>query len=407
VPCVVIHESVTATLSTDAVLRAVVRDEGDVWVVGLEGSEPVDVGSSGRARLFLRHGASEQGPSCVLRGVRSGVQAFIDGVEAEVQVLVRDIDLFHRVRGVFETDVLSTRRVAIVGCGSGGSFIARELAKAGVGEFLLIDHDRMEPGNVCRHECGLSEVGRKKVFAIRDLILDRNPTAVVETLAVHLDGSTVQQIQDAIGGADLVVGATDNRESRLLLNRACIANDQPLLFGAVFRRAYGGQVLRVLPRMTPCYQCFLNVLPQMSNDQEVASAEDAAAIAYSDRPVAIEPGLSSDVLPVALMMVKIAIVLLLEGEKTTLAPLREDLVAPLYLWLNRREPGTDYAKLPPLEHRVDDMTILRWYGVLLPRDPDCAACGAFEDSLLERYGLGGQDLDTDFFSTTSAVEDPS
>ncbi|MFT6161671.1 MAG: molybdopterin/thiamine biosynthesis adenylyltransferase [Myxococcota bacterium] len=308
---------------------------------------------------------------------------------------------------MFETDVLSTRRVAIVGCGSGGSFIARELAKAGVGEFLLIDHDRMEPGNVCRHECGLSEVGRKKVFAIRDLILDRNPTAVVETLAVHLDGSTVQQIQDAIGGADLVVGATDNRESRLLLNRACIANDQPLLFGAVFRRAYGGQVLRVLPRMTPCYQCFLNVLPQMSNDQEVASAEDAAAIAYSDRPVAIEPGLSSDVLPVALMMVKIAIVLLLEGEKTTLAPLREDLVAPLYLWLNRREPGTDYAKLPPLEHRVDDMTILRWYGVLLPRDPDCAACGAFEDSLLERYGLGGQDLDTDFFSTTSAVEDPS
>jgi hypothetical protein len=107
------------------------------------------------------------------------------------------------------------------------------------------------------------------------------------------------------------------------------------------------------------------------------------------------------------MMVKIAIVLLLEGEETTLAPLREDLVAPLYLWLNRREPGTDYAKLPPLEHRVDDMTILRWYGVLLPRDPDCAACGAFEDSLLERYGLGGQDLDTDFFSTDVAVEDPS
>lgn len=406
-PCVVIHESVTAALAETGHLLADVRDDGDLWVVGSEGTERVDLGAGSGARVVLQHGESAGGPSLLLAGVRGGVRAFVDGTEAEVQVVVQDIDLFHRVRGVFETDVLSTRRVAIVGCGSGGSFIARELAKAGVGKFLLIDHDRMEPGNVCRHECGLSEVGRKKVFAIRDLILDRNPTADIETLAVHLDGNTVGQIKQAIACADLVIGATDNRESRLLLNRACIANDQPLLFGAVFRRAYGGQVLRVLPRMTPCYQCFLNVLPHMGNDQEVASAENAAAIAYSDRPVAIEPGLSSDVLPVALMMVKIAIVLLLEGEKTTLAPLREDLVAPLYLWLNRREPGTDYAALPPLEHRVDDMTILRWYGVLLPRDPNCAACGAFEDKLLERYGLGGNDLDTDFFSTNAAVEDPS
>jgi molybdopterin/thiamine biosynthesis adenylyltransferase len=307
------------------------------------------------------------------------------------------VDLFYRVRGVFETDALRERRVAIVGCGSGGSFIARELAKAGVGHFVLVDHDRLEPGNVCRHECGLSEVGRLKVNAIRDLILDRNPTAEVRTLAVRVDGQTIEAVREAIAEADLVVGATDNRESRLLLNRAALRNGQPLLFGAVFRRAYGGQVLRVLPGLTPCYQCFLQALPQMGNDQEITSAESAAAIAYSDRPVAVEPGLSSDVLPVALMMVKLAITSLLEGTNTTLAPLREDLVAPLYLWINRREPGTDYAALPPLEHRVDDMTILRWYGVLLPRDPTCAACGAYDDALLARYGLRADDLDPGFF----------
>lgn len=391
-------------------IAATVRDDGDLYTLDGQGTASATVvaeGSETTARVQVSLSPTGPGPLLHIGEHALHVHATIDGEPAAVQVIPRNVDLFDRIRGVFETDVLSEKRVAIVGCGSGGSFIARELAKAGVGHFLLIDHDRLEPGNVCRHECGLSEVGRLKVFAIQALIQDRNPSAQVTTMAVRLDGDTAQQVQDAIAGWDLVIGATDNRESRLLLNRACIINDQPLLFGAVFRRAYGGQVLRVLPKITPCYQCFLNVLPHMGNDQEVASAEHAAAIAYSDRPVAIEPGLSSDVLPIALMMVKIAIMLLLEGQDTTLAPLRQDLVAPLYLWLNRREPGTDYASLPPLEHRVDDMTILRWYGVLLPRDPECAACGAFEARLLDRYGLDDSNLDTDFFSTSDAEEEPS
>lgn len=380
-------------------------DDGDLWTVDGLGPKTVQLGGS-NAPVVVSLSESGSGPVVKTGAGELHVSATVGGEGAVVQVIPEGVDLFDRVRGVFETDVLTDKRVAIIGCGSGGSFIARELAKAGVGHFVLVDHDRLEPGNVCRHECGLSEVGRRKVLAIKALILDRNPSATVEALPIRLDGTTAERVREAIAGADLVIGATDNRESRLLLNRACITNDQPLLFGAVMRRAYGGQVLRVLPRVTPCYQCFLNVLPQMGADQEIASAESAAAIAYSDRPVAIEPGLSSDVLPVALMMVKISIVLLLEGQETTLAPLRDDLVAPLYLWLNRREPGTDYARLPPLEHRVDDMTILRWYGVLLPRDPECAACGAFEDGLLGRYGLDDQDLDTDFFSTEGAVEDP-
>lgn len=411
--CVVLHERALADLAPSglsATLPARELDDGDVFVVDGSGASQVALGTTlASAPVAVCLSADGPGPRVHLHDKVWRVTAAVGGQPAEVQVIPRQVDLFDRVRGVFETDVLQKRRVAVVGCGSGGSFIARELAKAGVGHFLLIDHDRMEPGNICRHELGLSSVGRRKVAALRELLLDRNPSAEVETLAVKLQGNTAEQVQQAIASADLVIGATDNRESRLLLNRACIANDQPLLFGAVFRRAYGGQVLRVLPRITPCYQCFLNVLPQMGNDQEIADEEDAAAIAYSDRPVAIEPGLSTDTLPVALMMTKIAILLLLEGEQTTLAPLREDLVAPLYLWLNRREPGTDYEQLPPLEHRVDDMTILRWYGVLLPRDPDCAACGQFEENLLARYGLSDAELDTDFFSAEGApdAEDPS
>jgi molybdopterin/thiamine biosynthesis adenylyltransferase len=277
---------------------------------------------------------------------------------------------------VFETDVLRDREVAILGVGSGGSFIALELAKAGVGRFTLIDHDRVEVGNVSRHACGLRDVGRLKVNAIAEMIADRNPSARVNALPLRIDGGSFGDVLAACDRADLVICATDNRESRLLANRIGVLTGKVVMFGAVFRRAYGGQVLRVVPGLTPCYQCFIDSLPTPFEDQEINDAAAAAAIAYSDRPVAVEPGLSSDVLPVALMMVKLAILDLLRGRPSTLDSLRADLVAPLLLWINRRERGTDYARMSPMEDGIDGMSVLRWYGVALPRHTGCPACGA-------------------------------
>lgn len=88
--------------------------------------------------------------------------------------------------------------VAVLGLGSGGSFVARELAKAGIGRFLLLDDDRLEVSNVARHECGLSDVGRLKVNAMRDYILDHNPAAEISTHAVHIDGSSRDQTRELL-----------------------------------------------------------------------------------------------------------------------------------------------------------------------------------------------------------------
>lgn len=296
----------------------------------------------------------------------------------DVTMLPAKADAFDRVRGVFETDVLRERSVAVLGLGSGGSFILRELTKCGVGRFLLVDHDRLELGNACRHECGLSDVGRLKINAVRDLVLDRNPAAEIVTHAVHIDSDTIDELSAAIGdfGPDVVVCATDNRASRLLINRMCVLANLPAIYAGVFRRAYGGQVLRVIPRLTPCYQCFVSALPSMAADREVSSESDAAGIAYSDREVAVEPGLSSDIVPIALHVAKLTLLELLSGMPTTLDTLNDDLVAPLYLWLNRREPETEYAVWQPMATGVDELSVLRWYGIGLARDEACAVCGS-------------------------------
>jgi molybdopterin/thiamine biosynthesis adenylyltransferase len=49
---------------------------------------------------------------------------------------------------------LVTKKVSIIGCGSVGSEITLMLAKAGVGEFTLIDYDLLNSDNIYRHRLG-------------------------------------------------------------------------------------------------------------------------------------------------------------------------------------------------------------------------------------------------------------
>lgn len=298
--------------------------------------------------------------------------------QAGVTVLPSEVDVFDRLRGIFESDRLRDTCVLIVGCGSGGSFVVRELVRSGVGRFVLVDHDRMEVANVCRHELGLADLGRLKTNAMRDYILERNPGATVDTHAFRLDGASFEEFLTIVRSVtpDLIICGTDNRESRLLVNRASILTGTPTIYGGVRRRAYAGQVLRVIPGLTPCYQCFIHGLPELARDTEVSSEEAARRVAYSDRPVTPEPGLSTDIAPVALFMAKLALVELTEGRGSPVFDsLREDLVAPWYFWLNRREAGTEYEGWPPLHDQVGGPAVLRWIGQWLARDPQCAACG--------------------------------
>jgi molybdopterin/thiamine biosynthesis adenylyltransferase len=301
-----------------------------------------------------------------------------DGPPIAVTLLPREPDVFDRVRGIFESDALKGRCVLFVGLGSGGSFVLRELVRSGVGRFVLIDHDRLDYTNVCRHELGLADVGRLKVTAMRDYVLDRNPVADVETHALQLDGTTFDDFFDICetAGPDLIVCGTDNRESRLLINRAALLQDIVALYGGVRRRAYAGQVVRVIPRVSPCYQCFIQSLPAVAADSEISSPEDAARVAYSDRPVLPEPGLSTDIAPVALLMAKLALVeLTSDYDSDAFDSLRLDLVAPWFFWLNRREHDTPYAAWPPLLDRESGPGIMRWMGQYLERDESCPACG--------------------------------
>ena len=318
--------------------------------------------------------------------------------EAKVQIVPVREQLFSRFTGLLETEVLSEKRVLIIGLGSGGSAIAVGLAQSGIMNFDMVDHDRLEVGNVARHAAGISDVGRLKVEVMKDLIRQKNPYALVEGFGEKVCWDTSESLRERVKKADLVICATDDRTSKKIVNRLCVQEKKVLIVAGAFRRAYGGQALRVRPGESLCFQCFLNSLPEQARDTEITSTEQAEGLAYTDKPVPIEPGLSSDIAPINQMVVKLALQELLRATETTLQSLDEDLVAPLYLWLNRRQQDTCYEDLEPLEFNVDGMRILRWYGVDISPDPACPECGDFLGQMQAQHGVTVNEEDVKAFN---------
>lgn len=77
---------------------------------------------------------------------------------------------------------LNSSKVAVFGIGGVGGYIAESLARAGVGEITLVDKDRVSESNINRQIIALySTVGKPKVEAMRERLLDINPKIKINT----------------------------------------------------------------------------------------------------------------------------------------------------------------------------------------------------------------------------------
>lgn len=66
-------------------------------------------------------------------------------------------------------------RIHIVGCGSVGSTIAENLARCGVTKMTLWDFDKVEAHNIVNQMFRQQDVGKLKVDALKDILIDINP----------------------------------------------------------------------------------------------------------------------------------------------------------------------------------------------------------------------------------------
>lgn len=166
---------------------------------------------------------------------------------------------------------LKAAKVAVVGLGALGSSVAVALARCGVGELYLVDKDVVEVGNLVRHEADIHSVGFDKVAAIGRKAFAANPTIAIEGLTCHFGAPGVlESVAAAIEGFDLVVNtfATD-WGLNLIVNRLCYQLDIPQVHAWIGNGAWGGEVLRVIPGETACFECWC----YWANDKSGAASD--------------------------------------------------------------------------------------------------------------------------------------
>jgi molybdopterin/thiamine biosynthesis adenylyltransferase len=214
-----------------------------------------------------------------------------------------------RLAGVVDLEALRAARVLVVGLGSGGSTVALELAKAGVGGLALVDPDRLEEQNLIRHECDDRYLGWNKAEAVAELIAHRNPEAEVEAIPADVF-ELGERLERAVADADLIAACTDAEPPKHLLNRLCVTAGVPAVYAGVYARGVGGEVIRCGGgHDDACYACVTSVL------KESAPFPDDGELDYgaidTDGTLHGAPGLGLDVRLIALLHAKLCLLELL------------------------------------------------------------------------------------------------
>lgn len=299
-------------------------------------------------------------------------------VDCNIHFIPNKSELYSRSKGLLETEYMEQCKVLIIGLGSFGSNIAVELAKAGVGEFILMDMDFMELHNIARHQCGINDLGRYKTKAVRDLILQKNPYAKVETHEVSVV-KNYQLLYSLMAKSDLVVCATDNNTSRFAINQAAIKLQKTVIFGRAITRAEGGDVFILRPDAKTCYACLINDdgTNKYSQEEEISTTKqlDGMVPAYvspKEKDVLIQVGLSSDIMPICNMIVKLCLIELNRYSATAMPYLAKEFTYNYYFWANRR--SLYYINYRAFNDAIGLPTILKWYGANIPANENCTCC---------------------------------
>lgn len=322
--------------------------------------------------------------------MQDGVKVYdgLDGTQIGFQLIPSKDELYSRNKGILEIGILEHKHVVIIGLGSFGSQIAIELAKAGVGEFSLVDFDRVELHNLARHTCFIKDLGRLKTDAIEEAILGKNPYAGVHKYPENIC-KNLNMLEELVGKADLVICATDNNQSRFLLSQSLFDHQKCCIFGRAFTRAEGGDVFIYRPEQA-CYSCLVgNMGIEEEEITDEASARQngiiPAYVSAEDAEAMVQVGLSADIEPICNMMVKLALVELSKGKSSGIASLESELVYNYYLWANRRD--RKFANWHAMPGAGPMPTIMRWYGAHISRREDCVVCSEEEIRLDTGYDL--------------------
>ena len=136
--------------------------------------------------------------------------------------------------------------ILIIGAGGLGTNFASHFTRAGIGRVLIVDKDKVELGNLQRQWLyDENDIGEYKAIAAVNRLRKINSEIKIDHLVSCVDA---QNIDDLICGFDVIVDATDNFSTRLIIDEACDKHGKPWVFTGILGAQ--GQTMAIIPGKT-------------------------------------------------------------------------------------------------------------------------------------------------------------
>lgn len=155
-------------------------------------------------------------------------------------------------------DVSRTQAAKVVAIGGAFGLMA-DLARCGVGRFTHVDFGRVDETNPARQDLP-NRPGEFKTDMVAEALCAINPEVEFSTLKRDVCSLSDEEVRHHIGGADLLIDATDSFAAKARSNQIALEYRIPFLSSSIYEGGRGGEVIwhrpshPPLPRC-PCYRC--------------------------------------------------------------------------------------------------------------------------------------------------------
>ncbi|UJF29302.1 ThiF family adenylyltransferase [Kaistella sp. 97-N-M2] len=166
-------------------------------------------------------------------------------------------------------DVLKNASVNIFGVGALGSEIADCIAKAGVGDIMLVDNQAMHAHNAVRHLAGMEYIGLPKVIAVWQILNSHNPFVKILPITEDLYQLNPKNLED--DSITICSIADDNVEG--FINQQLVLSNKPAFYVRALRGGKTARIFRIIPEKDACFHCLS--LYRNENKHFIEIPEDA------------------------------------------------------------------------------------------------------------------------------------
>ena len=148
---------------------------------------------------------------------------------------------------------LSNSSILIIGVGGLGSAASLYLTVSGIRKLTLVDFDSVDESNLSRQILFQKEdIGMNKAIVAKRKLEAFNQDILINAIEKRLNED---ELREFINDSNLVIDATDNLESRLMINQITYEQRKPLCIGAAIR--YEGHLITILnkDKNESCLNC--------------------------------------------------------------------------------------------------------------------------------------------------------